>query len=443
MSEMQVKKASSFWLYLTCFCYFYGHKIRKTIVAALNLPLHIARRYLFSRKTHNAINVISMVSVFGVAVAVAALICTMSVYNGFQTLLGSLYSNFDPQLKIKIIEGKTFKTDSKAFEKIRKHQDIAVFCETLEENALVQYKDAQTSATIKGVSDNFSQLTQINKILYSGRFVLNEYDFNYATIGVGLAGILGTGSSFIDPITINAPKRLGVINLANPAASFKTAQILLSGTFGINQPDYDNSLVLVPIAFARNLFEYTDEVTAVEIKLKEGVNLEATKRTFKKILGNTYSVQDITEQKADFYRINRIEKWMTYLILSFILLIALFNVIGSLSMLILEKKEDAQTLNELGADSKTIRRIFLYEGRMIAFSGAILGIIIGSALCLLQEHYGLLKLGGGGNYIVDAYPVKLLLKDILMVLVTVLVVSIPSTWWPVKAYFKKNGKAEA
>lgn len=408
----------------------------------MNLSLLIARRYLFSKKTHNAINVISMVSVFGVAVAVAALVCTMSVYNGFQKLLGDMYSSFDPQLKIKVVEGKTFTTNSKAFQTLKKDKNIAVFCETLEENALVQYKEAQTSATIKGVSNNFNQLTQINKLLYNGRFVLNEYDFNFATIGVGLASILGTGNSFIDPITINAPRRKGTINLANPAASFKNVQILLSGTFGINQPDYDNALVIVPIAFARDLFEYNDEVTAVEIKLKDGVDTESVKRSFIQILGKDYTVQDIMEQKADFYHINRIEKWMTYLILSFILLIALFNVIGSLSMLILEKKKDSQTLSELGADQKMIRRIFLQEGRMIAFSGAILGILIGSAFCLLQEHFGLLKLGGGGNYIIDYYPVKLLFKDILLIFITVLVVSIPSTWWPVQAYLKKKNEEE-
>ena len=408
----------------------------------MNLPLHIAKRYLFSKKTHNAINIVSMVSVFGIAVAVAALVCTLSVYNGFQKLLGSMYSSFDPQLKIKVIEGKTFRTDSKTFETIRKNKDVSVFCETLEENALVQYKEAQTSATIKGVSDNFRELTKIDQLLYSGRFALNEYDFNYATIGVGLAGLLGTGNSFIDPIIINAPKRHGTINIANPAASFKTSQILLCGTFGINQSDYDNHLVLVPISFARDLFEYTDEVTAVEIKLKDGANEESVKKSFEKLLGPDYTVQNIMEQKADFYNINRIEKWMTYLILSFILLIALFNVIGSLSMLILEKRKDAQTLSELGADNKKIRKIFLYEGRMIAFSGAILGIIIGAALCFLQEHFGLLKLGGGGNYIVDAYPVNLMFKDIILIFITVLVVSIPSTWWPVLAYFKKRENTE-
>jgi lipoprotein-releasing system permease protein len=408
----------------------------------VNLPLNIARRYLFSKKTHNAINIISMVSVFGVAVAVAALVCTMSVYNGFQKLLGSMYSNFDPQLKIKVVEGKTFNPNTKAFESVRNNKSVDVFCETLEENALVQYKNSQTSATIKGVSKNFNKLTSIDKIMYSGQFTLNEYDINFATIGVGLAGTLGTGNSFIDPITINTPKRLGKVNLANPAASFKSAQILLSGTFGINQPDYDNNLILVPIAFARDLFEYTNEVTAIEIKLKDGVDPITAQKTFEKMLGSAYSVQTIMEQKADFYRINRIEKWMTYLILSFILLIALFNVVGSLSMLILEKKKDSITLSELGANQKTIRKIFLYEGRMIAFSGAILGIIIGSAFCLLQQRFGLLKLGGGGNYIVDAYPVSLMLKDVILIFITVLVVSIPSTWWPVQAYFKKRKEDE-
>ncbi len=404
----------------------------------MNLPLHIARRYLFSRKTHNAINIVSLVSVLGVAIAVAALVCVLSVYNGFQKLLGDMYSSFDPQIKIKVVEGKTFITNTADFANIRKDPAVAVFCETLEENALVQYKNAQTSATIKGVSDNFGKLTHVEKLMSAGNFTLKDANFNYAVMGVGLAGILGTGSSFIEPITINAPKRIGTINLANPAASFTTADILISGTFGINQPDYDNSLMLVPLSFARDLFEYTDEVTAVEIRLKEGVDPEKYINRFSKILGKKYTVQGIAQQKADFYRINRIEKWMTYLILSFILLIALFNVIGSLSMLILEKRKDATTLSQLGANQKTIRRIFQLEGWLIAMSGALLGLLLGSALCLLQQHFGILKLGGGGNFIVDAYPVRLMIKDVLLVLGTVFIISIPSTWWPVQAYVRKS-----
>jgi len=404
----------------------------------VNLPLHIARRYLFSRKTHNAINIVSLVSVLGVAIAVAALVCVLSVYNGFQKLLGDMYSSFDPQIKIKVVEGKTFVTSTADFATIRKDPAVAVFCESLEENALVQYKNAQTSATIKGVSDNFGKLTQVEKLMSAGNFTLKDANFNYAVVGVGLAGILGTGSSFIEPITINAPKRIGTINLDNPAASFTTADILICGTIGINQPDYDNNLMLVPLSFARDLFEYTDEVTTVEIRLKEGIDPEKYINRFSKILGTKFTVQGIAQQKADFYRINRIEKWMTYLILSFILLIALFNVIGSLSMLILEKRKDATTLSQLGANQQTIRRIFQLEGWLIAMSGALLGLLLGSALCLLQQHFGILKLGGGGNFIVDAYPVRLMIKDVLLVLGTVFIISIPSTWWPVQAYVRKS-----
>lgn len=403
-----------------------------------NIPLYIARRYLFSRKTHNAINIVSLVSVLGVAIAVAALVCVLSVYNGFQKLLGDMYSSFDPQIKIKVVEGKTFVATSADFNLIRKDPSVAVFCETLEENALIQYKSAQTSATIKGVSDNFGKLTNIEKLMVAGNFTLKDENFKYTTIGVGLAGILGTGNSFIDPITINAPKRIGTINLANPAASFTTADILISGTFGINQPDYDNNLMLVPITFARELFDYTNEVTAVEIRLKEGVDPRQAIKRFSKVLGKDFKVLGIAEQKADFYRVNRIEKWMTYLILSFILLIAVFNVIGSLSMLILEKKKDATTLSQLGASQQMVRRIFLLEGWLIAMSGAFLGIVLGTLLCLLQQEYGLLKLGGGGNFIVDAYPVRLLFKDLLLIMGTVLIISIPSTWWPVQAYVRKS-----
>lgn len=407
----------------------------------MNLSFTIARRYLFSKKSHNAINVVSMVSVFGVAVAVAALICTLSVFNGFQQLLGSLYSKFDPQIKIKAVEGKSFMANTKAFKDIRYDENVDVYCETIEDNALLMYKDAQASAVVKGVPDNFRQLTRIDSLIYSGEFKLNESGFNYATLGIGLASQLGTGSSFVDPITIYVPRRTGQVNLANPAESFKTSNIPVSGTFGINQREYDNNYAIVPIEFARDLFEYkVGEVSAIEIKLNDGANTSSVIKSFRKMLGDGYTVQSVREQKADFYRINRIEKSMTYLILSFILIIALFNVIGSLSMLIIEKKKDAKTLSELGANNRLIRRIFLNEGRMIALSGTILGVLLGILLCYLQQHFGLIKMGGGGgNYIIDSYPVQLRIKDIIIVSLTAIIVSLPATYWPVQLYFKKKG----
>lgn len=404
----------------------------------MNLPFFIARRYLFSKKTHNAINLVSLVSVFGVTVAVAALVITLSVYNGFQDLLKNLYGNFDPQINIIAREGKTFVPDTEAFRTIKADKDVAVYCETLEENALLIYKDAQTSAVIKGVDESFNTLTQIDSLMIAGSFKLKEYDFQYATLGIGLASVLGTGSSFIDPITIHVPRRTGSINLANPIASFKSLHVLVCGTFSINQPEYDNNFVIVPLSMARDLFEYPEEVTGIEIKLHEGANPKKVISRFKRQLGPDFDVQGLMEQKADMYRVNRMEKWMTYLMLSFILLIALFNVVGSLSMLILEKRKDAVTLTELGADTAFIRRTFLMEGRLIALSGAVLGVIIGAAFCLLQQQFGLLKLGGGGNYIVEAYPVQLKLFDVLVVFVTTVLISLPATWWPVHLYFNRK-----
>jgi lipoprotein-releasing system permease protein len=252
--------------------------------------------------------------------------------------------------------------------------------------------------------------------------------------------MLGTGNSFIDPISFYVPKRTASINLAYPATSFKSASILITGTFGINQAEYDDNYVIVPLSFARDLFEYTDEVTSVDIKLRDQADQTHVINTFKKMLGPGFQVLSMTEQKAELYRINRIEKWMTFLILSFILLIALFNIIGSLSMLILDKQKDARTLSELGADRRLIRRIFMSEGWLIAFSGAVLGVVAGIILCFLQQRFGLLKLGGGGNYIIDYYPVNRELRDILLVLATTLVISLPATWWPVNLYFSKNNK---
>lgn len=404
----------------------------------MNLPYFIAKRYLLSKKTHNAINLVSLVSVFGVMVAVAALIVTLSVYNGFQDLLKNLYGDFDPQIKIKAVEGKTFVPDTEAFQAIKADEEVAVYCETLEDNALIIYKDAQTSAVIKGVEESFSRLTHIDSLMYAGTFKLKEYDFIYATLGVGLASVLGTGSSFIDPVTIYVPRRTGTINLANPAASFTSYPILLCGTFGINQPEYDDNYAIVPLSIARDLFEYTNEVTAIELKLKDGANFQKTINRFKKTLGPAFTVQSLMEQKAELYRVNRIEKWMTYLMLSFILLIALFNVVGSLSMLILEKRKDAVTLNELGADTSFIRKTFMLEGRLISLTGAVLGVLIGAGVCYVQQHFGLLKLGGGGNYIVEAYPVQLELLDVLIVLITTILISIPATWWPVHLYFNRK-----
>ncbi len=395
-------------------------------------PFFIAVRYLFSKKSHNAINLISLVSVLGVAAASLAMVCTLSAFNGFQSLLGSLYRQIDPDLKITVVEGKSFFIDNEAFAQIRQLDNVAVFCESIEENVLARYKDSQTSALLKGVSLNYDSLTDIRSCVHAGKFAPVEYDIEFACIGHGLAGILGTGNSFIDPITLYAARRKGKISTLDPTKAFQSKRILVSGSFGIDQTEVDDRYIIAPIAFVRRLTGYEPtEVGCIEIGLKDQARLAQTKQQIKQILGDGFLVQDAYEQQADFYRITRMEKWVSYLMLCFILLIALFNVVGSLSMLILEKKKDTMVLASLGANDKNIKQIFLTEGWLIAFLGAIAGIALACLLCLLQQEFGLLQLGDG-SFIVQAYPVKLKFSDLVAVLLTVMAISIPSVWWPVR-----------
>ncbi len=398
----------------------------------MNLPLHIARRYLFSRKSHNAIHLVSLVSVMGVAAATLAMVCVLSAFNGFQDLLSALYSNFDPDIKITSVKGKSFNTDTLAFEALRNDARVAVFSECVEDNCLARYKESQMRVVVKGVSDNFGELTNIGECLYVGGFALENEGVPFACIGTGVASVLGTGYSLIDPVTLYAPRRTAKVNIANPSASFKSRRILLSGMFCIGQPEYDDFYVVVPLTFSRELFEYgAGDVTSVELKAQDRHHVKALKEDIRRLLGDNYLVQDLQEQKSEFFHVTRMEKYVTFLMLSFILLIALFNVIGSLSMLILEKKNDAGILSSLGADDFTIRRVFVYEGWMIAAIGGLAGIVIGTALCLAQQQFGFIKLGGGG-FIVDAYPVVIRVTDLLLVMLTVMAVSIPSILWPVR-----------
>lgn len=398
----------------------------------MNLPLHIARRYLFTRKSHNAVHLVSLVSVLGVAAATLAMVCVLSAFNGFQDLLSALYSNFDPDIKITTVKGKAFNVDTLAFETIRRDPRVAVFSECVEDNCLARYKDSQMRVVVKGVPDNFSSLTNMEECLYVGSFTLEDDGIYFACAGTGVTAVLGTGYSLIDPIQLYAPRRTAKVNLANPASSFKSQRILLSGMFCIGQPEYDDSYVIVPLDFARELFEYgTGDATSVELKVYDSRQLQSLKEDIRRSLGDGYQVQDLQEQKAAFFHVTRMEKYVTFLMLSFILLIALFNVIGSLSMLILEKKNDASVLSGLGADDFTVRRIFVYEGWMIAAIGGLAGILSGTALCIAQQQFGFLKLGGGG-FIVDAYPVVVRLSDLILVLLTVMAVSIPSILWPVR-----------
>ena len=401
----------------------------------MNLPFYIARRYLFSKKKHNAINIISAVSVCGVALATLALVCTLSVFNGFQDMVAGFFTAFDPELKITVREGKVFDPHESRVAQIHAMPEIEVWTETLEENAMVQYKDRQTMAVIKGVEDNFEQLTAIDSLLYgTGKFVLNDSVVDYGILGVELMSELGTGIQFVDPLQVYAPKRNARVNMANPAASFNSDYLFSPGAvFIVNQQKYDARYILTSLGFARRLFDYDTEVSAIEIKLKPGSNIDAVEKNMEEILGERFVVQNRYEQQADVFRIMEIEKFISYLFLTFILAIACFNVIGSLSMLILDKRDDVETLRNLGAGDQLITRIFLFEGRMISVFGASIGIVLGLLLCFLQQKFGLISLGGGnGSFVVDAYPVSVHLTDVLLVFVTVIAVGFLSVWYPVK-----------
>jgi len=405
----------------------------------MNFPFYIARRYLFSKKSHNAINVISAISVCGVALATLALVCTLSVFNGFQDLVTTFFTAFDPQLKITAVRGKVFDGQDKRVLQLKKMPDVEVYSESLEDNVMVQYQGRQAMAVVKGVEDNFDQLTPIDSILFGrGDLLLHDEVVDYAIPGIQLLSTLGSGIRFLDPLEIYAPRRGAKVNMANPSTAFVTGNLFSSGlVFAVNQEKYDASYILTSIDFARRLFQYTTEVSAINLRLKAGADTDAVKKHIQDLLGDDFLVQDRYEQQADTYRIMEIEKLISYLFLTFILMIACFNVIGSLSMLIIDKRDDVVTLRNLGASDRQIVRIFLFEGRMISFFGAFAGVVLGLLLCWLQQEYGLIALGSSGSFVVDAYPVSVHASDVLLIFITVLLIGFLSVWYPVRFLSKR------
>lgn len=378
----------------------------------------------------------------GVALATLAMVCTLSVFNGFRDLVATMFTAFDPELKITSVNGKVFDSEDERIQSIRQWPEVEVFSCSLEDNAMVQYKGRQAMVVIKGVEDNFNQLTAIDSILYGrGELILHDEVVDYAIPGIELVSVLGTGIRFLNPLEVFAPKRGAKINVANPTTSFQTDYLHSSGlVFAVNQQKYDASYILTSLSFARNLFQYDTEVSSVELKLLPDANFSQVKDKIEDLLGSDFKVQDRYEQQLDTYRIMEVEKLISYIFLTFILLIACFNVIGSLSMLIIDKRKDVETLRNLGADNKLVYRIFLFEGCLISFIGALVGVVLGLVLCLIQQEFGILSLGNGdmaGAFVVDAYPVSVQLGDVCLVLITVLLVSFLSVQYPVRYLFKK------
>lgn len=405
----------------------------------MNFSFYIARRYLFSKKSHNAVNIISCISVCGVALATMAMVCTLSVFNGFQDLVSTFFTAFDPELKVMPAVGKVFDGQDPRVLSIRQMPEIEVCSESLEDNAMVQYQGRQVMAVIRGVEDNFDSLTPIDSILFGrGELILHDEVANYAIPGIQLLSALGTGIRFLDPLEVYAPKRGAKVNIANPLTAFTTGNLFSSGlTFVVGQEKYDNAYILTSLDFARQLFRYTTEISALNLKLKAGEDVETVKRMLEKRLGKEFVVQDRYEQQEDTFRIMKIEKLVSYLFLIFILLIACFNIVGPLSMLIIDKRNDVMSLRNMGANDRQITRIFLLEGYMISCFGAVSGVVLGVLLCFLQQQFGLISLGSSGSFVVEAYPVSVHAGDVILILLTVLAIGFASIWYPTRFLSKR------
>jgi len=406
----------------------------------LRFPFYIAKRYLISKKSRNAINIISAISVVGVATGTIALIVILSVFNGLDSLITSLFNSFDPDLKITLHEGKTFTTDNDYFKKIRNLDEVAYYSEVIEENALLEYDNKITLATVKGVSEQFGEMSGVDTMIYEGDFYLKKNDNSFAVIGHGIAYFLSVGLNFVESIKIYVIKKSDK-RILSPEKAINKKNIYPVGIFSIQQ-EIDTKYILVPIDFARDLLNYKNEVSAVELKLKDNTEIKDVRQKIISILGSNYTVKNRYQQHEMLFKIMKSEKWAIFLILTFIVLIASFNIIGSLTMLIIDKKKDISILQSMGADMARIRQIFLYEGWMICIVGAVSGLMLGAILCWAQQEFGLIKLGGSGSFVIDTYPVKMKFLDFIYVLITVVLIGFVVSWYPVRYITKKYLSAD-
>lgn len=399
----------------------------------MRIEPHIAWRYLVAKKRQNAINIISGISCLAVAVVTAAMICVLSVMNGFGEAVEAMFSQLDAELRITPAEGKEILLDDERILTLYDMPDIAIIAPTIEETALIEFHGRQVPALLKGVDTTYQQLTAIDSIIIDGNYAVWDGAFERCVMGVGLANTIGISAHFISPVHIYAPKRHERVNMPRPDENFNTKGIFIAGVFAVNQTQYDDTYMIISLPLAQQLFDYDyTQATAIELRLRDGASLRKVQKQIRAALGSDFVVLNRYEQQADFYRIQMIEKWLTALLLVFILLIASFNIISSLSMLILDKSEDIRLLSTLGADEPMIRRIFLYEGWLISAFGALIGTVTGVVLCAVQQHFGVIKLGNGTNYVLSAYPVSIQLPDVLIVLAVVLALGALAAWIPAR-----------
>lgn len=406
-----------------------------------NFSFYVARRYMFSKKSVGAINVISFISVAGVAVGTMALVIVLSVFNGFHDLVASLFTNFDPQIEVVPVKGKTINADAPELDRIRHLDFVDVATDVVEDQAIAVYGDRQRMVTVMGVDENFDQLTNIGDILYGdGDFTLRVANLYFGVPGIRLAQDLGLGARWADYLKIYAPVRRGQLtDLDTPTGGFVVDSLLSPGVvYAVNQNKYDRDRIITSIYFARQLFDQDGMLSSLQLRLKPGTDLSTAKREIKAAAGEKFRVLDRFEQQADTFRIMQIEKVLAYVFLTFILIVACFNIISSLSMLIIDKKNDINTLHNLGANDRQIQSIFLYEGRIISAVGALIGIGLGLALCGLQQAFGFVKMGeSSGTFIVNAYPVSVHYWDVLVVFITVILIGWAASWIPARRLRKQ------
>lgn len=399
----------------------------------MKTELKIAWRYLFAKKQYNAIHIISGISAAAIGVVTAAMVCVLSIMNGFGVIVEQMFSQFDPDIRIEAVNGKSFNDSGSKFESLRQLDGIELISQRIEETALLQFEGKQMPVRLYGVDSTFATLTHIEEIITGGHYEVHDGAFDRAVLGQGLAWHIGIGAQFINPLYLYVPKRTEKVNMLRPDQAFNEEVCFIAGTFAVQQAKYDDEVMVVDIDLTRRLLEYEEtEVSSLLIKVQSTSHIKHVEKEVQHLLGDKYKVLNRYEQQADFFRILRVEKLLTTLLLVFILLIASFNIIGSLSMLIIDKQSDIQTLSHLGANSSLIRRIFLFEGWLISTLGAMIGLVIGLAICLIQEHVGILKLGSGTEYIISAYPVAVQAADIFLVAVVVLCLGFLAAWIPAK-----------
>ena len=389
----------------------------------------IARRYFFSRKSQRVINIISLISIIGVTIGTAALIIVLSVFNGFEGLIKQLYNSFDSDLRITINEGKSFTNSEVNADQLRKISGVKYVIDVAEENVLVKYRDKQVTATIKGVSDNYVLATGIDTMIVDGEMLLQRGDTDYAVVGGEIAYNLQMNIN--DPFTqieIYAPRRTAT-SFTNPEEAFNKRYVTPTGIFAIQQ-EFDKKYIIVPLRLANEIFEYDNHLTSLEIAAEPGTNIDYLQSEIQNKIGDKFSVKNRYQQHELIYRIMKSEKWAVFLILTFILVVAAFNVISSLTMLVIDKKQDIAVMQSFGADVSLLRRIFLIDGLLITMTGAISGLFIGFMICWLQQKFGLVQLSGSGSFVIDAYPVKMMFLDFIYVFASVAVIGLIAAWYP-------------